>query len=266
MNDEDFRSGTHTSATGFAATVGTTYDIQVGGTGSAPTGNVHLAITTAALAGTMTFAPVASSNDPSEGCILFYPDATLTTPVATGCGSGNHGGTASFSLGSVPAGTYYLEASDGGDNTVVYQPGATSPGQLVPITVPGGGCTLTGMSLNFGTLTWTAPTGRDRSSAPACISARAGQPGADAAVAAATTALALSDTAKASAAQAVTSILKRLRAAKRHHHPTRRLLKRLRSARARLASATAADTAAADALASARSARAAGRAAVGTSC
>lgn len=238
LNDDGL--GDATSDTGFAAAAGTTYDIQVGGTGTATTGNVQLAVTSAAVAGTMTFgsANATGDADPLEGCIGFYTDAELTRLVASGCASGNRTTTAAFSLGSLPSGIYYLAVSD--DEYSTAWPGAVDPSQHPSIWIPGGHCTRTGMAVNFATGAVTLPSGFDCSTAPACVSARAALPIADAARLAAD-ATARTDGSRESAFRAtVRGLQAQIRSAKRRHRPTRRLTAQLKIAQARFAASVAA--------------------------
>jgi hypothetical protein len=261
MDDDAYGSDTATtqiSSTGFAATAGTTYNIQVGGTGNSPTGTVDLAISTAAVAGTMTFGPATANSDPDplEGCIGFYQDASRTTAVASGCATGNHSSTITYALGSLPAGTYFLDASD--DDTYFTDP--------LTVTIPGGDCTLTGLGVNFANQSWTPPTGKDCSTAPACLIARAALPTATTTLSAAQAAESLAEATKRDFWNRTRAVQAKIRAAKRHHRPTRGLNAQLRIWQPRYVASVPRLTAARQAESVASAAEVAAQAAVRTAC
>jgi hypothetical protein len=169
-NDEDLGSD-DTSGVGFAATAGTTYLIQVAGyqSGSAATGTVKLSLGQAAVAGSMTYDSTADPADaPLAGCLGFFTDASDPdgSLVASGCGIGTPGAVSAYAVGLVPAGSYYVEALSGG-STPNFYPGVTDATQATKITIPGGGCTLTGLNVNFNTGAFTAPTGKTCPLSPA---------------------------------------------------------------------------------------------------
>lgn len=244
-NDEDLTSD-DTSGTGFAATAGKTYYIQVGGydTGTAATGDIKLALGQAAAAGTMTYASTDSASDvPLAGCLGFFTDPTdpQGSLVSSGCGIGSAPGAASaYSLGLVPAGSYYVVAIDqpspnSGTNEPTYYPGVADATQATKVTVPAGGCTLTGLNVNFNTGKFTAPSGKSCPLSPACLNAKS-------ALGAATTALAADKSALAKDDSAVKKLKKKFKKAKKHHKPAKKvhkLHKKLKKAKKKAKSASA---------------------------
>ena len=229
--DDDVMTGPGgTSATGFAATAGTTYVIQVAGyqeSGAADTGAIHLALGQAAIAGSITYESDAdAADDPLSGCLGFYTD--LNDPsgsfVAGGCGSGNHGTTTAYAIGLVPAGTYYVSLAS---NDTTYSYLGADEEHALKLTIPGGGCTLTGFNLDLNTGAYTAPTGKSCPLAPACMSAKSS-------VTSATQALASAKAALAADQSAVKKFAKKLKKAKKHHKPTAKLSKKLKKAKKKL--------------------------------
>jgi hypothetical protein len=234
-DDEDFANDS-TSGVGFAATAGTTYLIQVAGYqggGGVATGTVKLSLGQAAVAGTMTYDPTADPADaPLAGCLGFFTDASdpIGSLVASGCGIGTPGSVSAYAAGLVPAGSYYVEASSGG-STATYYPGVADVTQATKVSIPGGGCTLTGLNVNFETGAFTAPSGKTCPLSPACISAKS-------AAGSATAALASDKAALAKDKHAVKKLKKKIKKAKKHHKSTTKLHKKLKKAKKKATKAT----------------------------
>lgn len=242
-NDDGYGGGS-TSATGFTATAGMTYDIQVGGYDDptdvtpAQTGTVQLALGPAAVAGTMTYNTAANPNwVPLPGCLVFRSSITdVQSVVDSGCGNGAAGATSAYTVGLLPAGSYYVVAISDGSGPIFY-PGVTDSTQATRLTVPAGGCTLTGLDVDFNAGTMSGPTGRACQLSPTCT-------GAQAAIGPATAALTAAEATVAKDKLAVKKLTKKLKKAKRHHRPTKKLRKSLKKANKKVAAAaTAVDTA-----------------------
>jgi hypothetical protein len=235
-NDDGFDGGS-TSATGFAATAGATYDIQVGGYDDptdvtpAKTGTVRLALGPAAVAGNMTYNTAANPNwVPLPGCLVFRSSIADLQSVDSGCGNGAAGETSAYTVGLLPAGSYYVVAFSDGSGPIFY-PGVTDSAQATRLTIPAGGCTLTGLDVDFNADTMSGPTGRACQLSPTCTRAQA-------AIAPATAALAAGKAALAKDKLADKKLRKKLTKAKRHHRPTKELRRSLKKANKRASAAT----------------------------
>lgn len=231
-NDDDMTNDS-TSGVGFAATAGTTYSIQVGGyydpeAATQAAGTITLALGQAAVTGSMVYlSDDPATSNPLAGCLGFFTDPSdpVGTLVASNCGIGTPDATSAYAAGLLPAGTYYVAAAHGGNNTWIYYPGGgTDSANATAITIPAGGCTLTGLNVNFNTNTFSAPTGKSCPLAPACLSAKA-------AVGSASAALASGKATLAKDKHALAKAKKKLKKAKKHHQSTKKLAKKLKKAK-----------------------------------
>lgn len=214
------------SETGFHATAGTTYAIQVGGYAGAQ-GTYRLALGPASIAGTITYEATAGDGL-QDGCVAFYADLN-SPPVGGGCGNGTAGQSTSFAVGLLPAGQYYAVAFN---QSYTLYPGTTDLNNATKITIPGGGCTLTGFAINLDTAGFSGPAGKDCSAAPACISAKK-------AVGPASAALAADRTKLAAAQRAAAALTTKIKQAKKHHKPAK-VIKKLKKQQKRANAAVAA--------------------------
>lgn len=238
-DDDSLAQDDGTSGTGFAATAGTTYFIQVGGYGteSPATGTVRLALGPAAVAGSMTYDSTDTTAAPLSGCLAFFTDASDETAaegsvVDSGCGIGTAGAASAYALGLLPAGSYYVIAIE--DGTPIYYPGVANIEQATKLTIPAGGCTLTGLNVDFNTMTFAGPTGKSCALSPACISAKA-------TVGSTTTVLGSDRSALTRDKHAVKKLHKKLKKSKKHHKSeksAKKLHKKLKRAKRKARSAS----------------------------